>query len=337
MLASWTLYGEAVSVNSIYNKETVSDTLCLRVSVWVLLQGYWFILLLPPRDEDVGGDESRVTKPYKIARDYCDARRVASYMAFRRWTNSVLKQYLIKGYAVNERIRKQQISELRQLVQVLGRTLQQHPVPTRRQYPRCPYAHNRREPDARKGCHGESGRELDQQEQWVNQKRPTLSALFLWEAGWVCYCNGYYFFFNHQNFPIVFSCRIRFVRRNQSFSPYLNINILTANLGVIAPVLCSAKVEQISCISKRFGSFNCNFGCNCTHFCIWPHAHKNVILALNAWSLSLCWTSNWKEKLCNKYDRYKKSHATFVAAWDFLFYNKSLSVLRLLHLLEMPW
>ena len=49
---------------------------------------------------------------------------------FRRWANSVLKQYLIKGYAVNERIRKQQISELRQLVQVLGRTLQQQPLPT---------------------------------------------------------------------------------------------------------------------------------------------------------------------------------------------------------------
>ena len=49
---------------------------------------------------------------------------------FRRWANSVLKQYLIKGYAVNERIRKQQISELRQLVQVLGRTLQQQSVPT---------------------------------------------------------------------------------------------------------------------------------------------------------------------------------------------------------------
>lgn len=46
----------------------------------------------------------------------------------------------------------------------------------------------------------------------------------------------YDYSFNHQNFPIVFSCRIRFVRRNQSFSPYLNKNILTANLGVIAPV-----------------------------------------------------------------------------------------------------
>ena len=49
---------------------------------------------------------------------------------FRQWANNVLKQYLIKGYAVNERIRKQQISELRQLVQVLGRTLQQQPLPT---------------------------------------------------------------------------------------------------------------------------------------------------------------------------------------------------------------
>ena len=43
---------------------------------------------------------------------------------FRQWANRVLKQYLIKGYAVNERIRKEQISELRQLVQVVGRTLQ---------------------------------------------------------------------------------------------------------------------------------------------------------------------------------------------------------------------
>ncbi|MGP1525710.1 RhuM family protein [Prevotella multiformis] len=47
---------------------------------------------------------------------------------FRRWANNVLKQYLIKGYAVNERIRQQQISELRQLVQVVGRTIEQQPV-----------------------------------------------------------------------------------------------------------------------------------------------------------------------------------------------------------------
>ena len=43
---------------------------------------------------------------------------------FRQWANRVLKQYLIKGYAINERIRHEQISELRQLVQVVSRTLQ---------------------------------------------------------------------------------------------------------------------------------------------------------------------------------------------------------------------
>ena len=42
---------------------------------------------------------------------------------FRQWANRVLKQYLIKGYAINERLHHEQISELRQLVQVVGRTL----------------------------------------------------------------------------------------------------------------------------------------------------------------------------------------------------------------------
>ena len=47
---------------------------------------------------------------------------------FRQWANNVLKQYLIKGYAVNERIRKEQIGELRQLVGMLGRTIQNQPL-----------------------------------------------------------------------------------------------------------------------------------------------------------------------------------------------------------------
>ena len=47
---------------------------------------------------------------------------------FRQWANKVLKQYLIKGYAVNERIRKEQIGELRQLVGMLGRTIQSQPL-----------------------------------------------------------------------------------------------------------------------------------------------------------------------------------------------------------------
>ncbi len=47
---------------------------------------------------------------------------------FRQWANNVLKQYLIKGYAVNERMRKEQIGELRQLVGMLGRTIQSQPL-----------------------------------------------------------------------------------------------------------------------------------------------------------------------------------------------------------------
>ena len=38
---------------------------------------------------------------------------------FRQWANQVLKNYLVKGYAVSDRIRKEQIGELRQLVQVV--------------------------------------------------------------------------------------------------------------------------------------------------------------------------------------------------------------------------
>lgn len=49
---------------------------------------------------------------------------------FRQWANSVLKQYLVKGYAINENIRKHQIAELRQLIQVLGRAIQQQPTKT---------------------------------------------------------------------------------------------------------------------------------------------------------------------------------------------------------------
>ena len=47
---------------------------------------------------------------------------------FRQWANRVLKDYLVKGYAVNERLRKEQIGELRQLVGMLGRTIQSQPL-----------------------------------------------------------------------------------------------------------------------------------------------------------------------------------------------------------------
>ena len=44
--------------------------------------------------------------------------------AFRIWARKIIKDYLVKGYAVNERIRKEQIGELRQLVGMLSRTIQ---------------------------------------------------------------------------------------------------------------------------------------------------------------------------------------------------------------------
>jgi len=40
---------------------------------------------------------------------------------FRQWANRILRDYLIKGYVVNEKIRRNQIGELRQLVQMVGR------------------------------------------------------------------------------------------------------------------------------------------------------------------------------------------------------------------------
>ena len=47
---------------------------------------------------------------------------------FRQWANRILKEYLINGYAVNEQIRKEQIADLRQLVGMLGRTIQNQPL-----------------------------------------------------------------------------------------------------------------------------------------------------------------------------------------------------------------
>ena len=43
---------------------------------------------------------------------------------FRKWANRVLKDILIKGYAINDKIRREQLADLRQLVQIVGRTVQ---------------------------------------------------------------------------------------------------------------------------------------------------------------------------------------------------------------------
>ena len=47
---------------------------------------------------------------------------------FRQWANRILKDYLVKGYAINENLRREQLSDLRQLVQIVGRTVQSKAV-----------------------------------------------------------------------------------------------------------------------------------------------------------------------------------------------------------------
>ena len=42
---------------------------------------------------------------------------------FRRWANSVLKEYLIKGYAVRNDLAQQKYNDLKQLVDVMGRAM----------------------------------------------------------------------------------------------------------------------------------------------------------------------------------------------------------------------
>ncbi len=68
----------------------------------------------------------RPTKVYSLDVIISVGYRVKSKRgtAFRIWARKVLKEYLIKGYAINENIRREQIGELRQLVQMVGRTLE---------------------------------------------------------------------------------------------------------------------------------------------------------------------------------------------------------------------
>lgn len=51
---------------------------------------------------------------------------------FRIWANKVLKEYLVKGYAINDRLAAQKYEELSQLVHILGRTIQSQPEQTHR-------------------------------------------------------------------------------------------------------------------------------------------------------------------------------------------------------------
>ena len=47
-----------------------------------------------------------------------------SAIAFRQWSSRILKDFIVKGFAINDKIRREQLSDLRQLVQIVGRTVQ---------------------------------------------------------------------------------------------------------------------------------------------------------------------------------------------------------------------
>ena len=49
-------------------------------------------------------------------------------IAFRQWSTKILKEFIVKGYVINEKIRREQLSDLRQLVQIVGRTVQSKAV-----------------------------------------------------------------------------------------------------------------------------------------------------------------------------------------------------------------
>lgn len=72
------------------------------------------------------GDQQYVTTLYNLDVIISVGYRVKSKRGtqFRIWANKVLKQYLLQGYVVNERIASQKFDELSQLVKVLGRTIQ---------------------------------------------------------------------------------------------------------------------------------------------------------------------------------------------------------------------
>lgn len=84
--------------------------------------------------EHMGNDGKQIysTKYYNLDAILSVGYRVNSKNAtrFRQWANRVLKDYLVKGYAVSERLRHEQIGELRQLVNMLGRTIQSQPLLT---------------------------------------------------------------------------------------------------------------------------------------------------------------------------------------------------------------
>ena len=49
---------------------------------------------------------------------------------FRIWANRILKEYLVKGFAVRNKLTEQKYKELNQMVQLLGRTIASPTIPS---------------------------------------------------------------------------------------------------------------------------------------------------------------------------------------------------------------
>lgn len=82
--------------------------------------------------------------------------------AFRRWATTVLKQYLIKGYVINQQLKLDRYNELKDVVRLMGRAIgmQEEPFVERRTQTHC-RQHSRstnlddcREPYRGEGCNG---------------------------------------------------------------------------------------------------------------------------------------------------------------------------------------
>jgi len=78
---------------------------------------------------------------------------------FRIWARQILKDYLVKGYAVNQRIHREQIGELRQLVSMLGRVHRHEALSTEEsealpKYSGCPDSDDCRKPYRGEGYYG---------------------------------------------------------------------------------------------------------------------------------------------------------------------------------------
>ncbi|MDL2330414.1 virulence protein RhuM/Fic/DOC family protein [Odoribacter sp. OttesenSCG-928-A06] len=76
-----------------------------------------------------GGKQLYKTKYYNLDVILSVGYRVNSKNAtqFRIWANKVLKEFLVQGYTVNERIKSEQLEQLQRTVKLLANVIERHP------------------------------------------------------------------------------------------------------------------------------------------------------------------------------------------------------------------